>query len=272
MCFGGKSEPRLLGRAHRGAEGFVGGVGFRRGGDIEHGLRDRELAFGRAQEIVGVLGGIGDHQRLRIGEADVLDGHAHHPPRHEQRVLAGIEHAREIIQRRVGIGAAHRLMQRRDQVVVAVGRLVVDRRAALQDVLQLHGIEDLAAACGAPDLLGQSQRGAAVAIGHPHQHGARLGIERQRLAFGLLGMNEQFFDRVRVERMKHQHPRARQQRGVELEGWIFGGGPDQYDRAVLHHGQKRVLLRAIEAMHLVDEQQRALARLAAGARAHRMPS
>ena len=66
--------------------------------------------------------------------------------------------------------------------------------------------------------------------------------------------------------MKHQHPRPRQQRGVELEGGIFGGGADQHHGAVFHHGQKRILLRAVEPMHLVDEQQRSLAGLAPGAR------
>ena len=88
-------------------------------------------------------------------------------------------------------------MQRRDQVVVAVGGFVVDRRAALQDVLQLLGVEDLAFARGAPDFFGERQRGAAVAVGHPHQHGARLGIERQLPALDLFGMGEQLFDRRR---------------------------------------------------------------------------
>ena len=61
-------------------------------------------------------------------------------------ILAGIEHAGEIIERRVRVGAAHRLVQRGDQVVVAVLRLVVDRRAALQHLLQRRGVEDLARA------------------------------------------------------------------------------------------------------------------------------
>src|ERR1700720_4578368 len=39
----------LLCRAHRRAKRLVGGVGFRRGGEIDDGLRDRELAFGMAE-------------------------------------------------------------------------------------------------------------------------------------------------------------------------------------------------------------------------------
>ena len=126
----------LLGGALGRAKGDVGGVRFGRGGDVDHGLGDGELALGRAQKVVGVLGGVGDHQRLRIGQADVLDRHAHDAAREIKRVLAGIEHAGEIIQRGVGIGAAHRLVQRRDQIVVAVLLLVVDRRAPLHDLLQ----------------------------------------------------------------------------------------------------------------------------------------
>jgi len=53
-----------------------------------------------------------------------------------------------------------------------------------------------------------------------------------------LGVNEQLFDRVSVERTKHQHARTRQQCRVELERWILGRGPDQHHGAVFHHGEK----------------------------------
>ena len=66
--------------------------------------------------------------------------------------------------------------------------------------------------------------------------------------------------------MKHQHARPRQQRGVELERRVFGGRAHQHHGAVFHDRQERVLLRPVEAMHLVDEQQRTLAGLAPGAR------
>ena len=69
--------------------------------------------------------------------------------------------------------------------------------------------------------------------------------------------------RIVVEPAQHQHLAARQERGVQLEGRVLGGGADQRHRAVLDIGQEAVLLGAIEAMDLVDEQQRALAVLAA---------
>ena len=67
-------------------------------------------------------------------------------------------------------------------------------------------------------------------------------------------------------RRQHQHLAARQQRGVELERRVLGRGADQGHRAVLDVGQEAVLLGAVEAMDLVDEQQRALAVAAALAR------
>ena len=52
-------------------------------------------------------------QRLRIGVADVLAGEDHHPARDEARVLAGLEHARQPVERGVGVAAAHGLDEAR---------------------------------------------------------------------------------------------------------------------------------------------------------------
>ena len=59
---------------------------------------------------------------------------------------------------------------------------------------------------------------------------------------------------------------AGQQSGIELERRILRGRADQDDRAVFDHRQEAVLLGAIEAMHLVDEEDRALSQCAALAR------
>ena len=79
------------------------------------------------------------------------------------------------------------------------------------------------------------------------------------------GARHQGFQRVVVQPLQHQHLHARQQRAVQLERGILRGGPDQDDGAVLHIRQEPVLLGAVEAVDLVDEQQRALARVAPGA-------
>ena len=86
------------------------------------------------------------------------------------------------------------------------------------------------------------------------------------LPIDALGALEQRFERLRAERAKDEHAGARQQRRVELERRILGRRADQRDRAVLHHRQEGILLRAVEAMDLVDEQERALPLRAARAR------
>ena len=58
-----------------------------------------------------------------------------HPPDDEPRVLAALEHHRQVVQRGVGVRAARRLDPGRDRVVVAVGLAVVEQRPPLERVL-----------------------------------------------------------------------------------------------------------------------------------------
>ncbi len=53
---------------------------------------------------------------------------------------------------------------------------------------------------------------------------------------------------------------TRQQRAVQRERWVLGGGPDECDGAGLDHRQEAVLLGAIEAVDFIDEQQSPLPR------------
>ena len=93
MCSGGGSEPCSRGGALGGTVGEVGRVRFGRQGQIERGLDQRQLALGRAQLLVGFRRGAGQHQRLRVGQPDILDRHPHQPPGEIARVLAALEHA-----------------------------------------------------------------------------------------------------------------------------------------------------------------------------------
>ena len=68
------------------------------------------------------------------------------------------------------------------------------------------------------------------------------------------------FERGIVEPPQHQNLCARQQRAVQLKRRILGGCAHQHHGAVLDHGQKTVLLAAVETVDFVDEQQRALPR------------
>ncbi len=56
--------------------------------------------------------------------------------------------------------------------------------------------------------------------------------------------------------MKHEHLGAGKERGVDLEGGILGRGADEHDVAGLDAGQEGVLLRLVEPVNLVDEDDR----------------
>ncbi len=64
------------------------------------------------------------------------------------------------------------------------------------------------------------------------------------------------------QRLQHVDAAAREQRGVDFERRIFGGGSDQANAAFLDVRQEGILLRFVEAMNFVDEDDGARAVLA----------
>src|SRR5690606_19802338 len=64
---------------------------------------------------------------------------------------------------------------------------------------------------------------------------------------------------VRRHRVHHVHPAPRQQRRIELERRVLGGGANKQDRAALDMWQERILLGLVEPVHLLHEQHRAAA-------------
>ena len=68
--------------------------------------------------------------------------------------------------------------------------------------------------------------------------------------------------RVDVERLEPEEGRAAEQRRVDLEVRVLGGGADEGEEAALDAGQQGVLLGLVEAVDLVEEEDRALAVLA----------
>ena len=101
---------------------------------------------------------------------------------------------------------------------------------------------------------------AAVAVGVAGQvlEGVRLGGG----ALGLEAALEEGPGGVLVERVEAEERRPAEQRRVHLEERVLGGGPDEGDQPALDAREQRVLLRLVEAVHLVEEEDRALAALA----------
>jgi hypothetical protein len=66
------------------------------------------------------------------------------------------------------------------------------------------------------------------------------------------------------ERLQHVHRSAREQRRIDFERRVFGRRADKGQQPAFDVGQESVLLRLVEAMHFIDEENRAPA--TAGAR------
>ncbi len=91
---------------------------------MDHRVREVERGLGQADVLDGVGGRVRDHERLRVGEADVFRREDDEPAGDETRVFSCFEHPREPVDARVGIGTADRLDERRHDVVVLVVAVV----------------------------------------------------------------------------------------------------------------------------------------------------
>ncbi len=102
------------------------------------------------------------------------------------------------------------------------------------------------------------ERLARIGGGEANQLRACVIVERKaEFAESALGIVHRAIDdsseRLLGERIQHQHARARKQGRHNFERWIFGGRANQRDEATFNMRQKSVLLRAIPAMDLIDE-------------------
>ena len=66
---------------------------------------------------------------------------------------------------------------------------------------------------------------------------------------------------LRAQRFELENLRAADQRPVDREERVFRRRAEQADGAAFHIGQQRVLLRAVEAVDFVDEEDRARVRV-----------
>ena len=100
------------------------------------------------------------------------------------------------------------------------------------------------------------QRSARVAVGPVRQVGQGVVVGLRVL--GRQAAVQQHPQRVVAQRLQPEERRSRQERSVDLEVGVLGGGADQGEHTLFDRGQQGVLLRLVEAVHLVEEQDRAL--------------
>lgn len=152
-------------------------------------------------------------------------------------------------------------MQRRDDVVVLLAVAVIKERfprGALLDVLLgddcLSAIIPLRVHGGH---LKDREGGAGVAVREHRDPLKESAAAGDMIVPEPLGGGERFLedgdDVVRRELLEHEHAAPREERAVDLERGVLGRGPDEDDAPLLHEGQEGVLLRLVEAVDLVDE-------------------
>ena len=268
----GTGSARSLGVLHGAAVGVADGVRLGRGRQVDRGLGEREEPLRHADEVDGLLGGDGDLERLRVGEPDVLGGEDDEAAGDEERVLAALEHAGEPVERGVGVGAAEGLDEGGDDVVVPVAGAVVERGAVLERLFDVGRRSTSRDAVGVRRrrLGGELERvqgDAGVAADDAGQRRQRVvrDFDAQRAEAALFvgeRAAEEALDLLRRERLELEDAGAGEERRDDLERGVLGGGADEGDRAVLDVRQDDVLLGLVEAVDLVDEEDRALAVLA----------
>src|ERR1035441_3749881 len=204
------------------------------------------------QKVSGLHHRHGLLQRARVGQPDVFDGHAHQAARDVQAVLAGLQHARQPVERGIGIARPHGFVQRRDQVVVLFARFVVEQHLALDGVL--HGrfgkfVRRRSGYGGFQRVVGGARIAAGVDGDLLQQGGRRGDFQFAQTAFAI-GQSalQQLHDLLGRERAQRIHTRARQQRRNHFERRVLRSGADQDDIAALDIREKCVLLRLVEAV------------------------
>ena len=238
------------------------GVALRSQRDVRGSLGKVQSAFRIADDLGRLERGLRHQKSLRIGVAHVLGRADENAACDEFRILAAIDHAGKPVQGRIGIAAAHRLDERRDDVIVHVLVLVVWQTAMRIGCFDDLGTDQSRGILGAGrnhvgGKLKRRQSRARVAAGHYDQRvkGVRrkLVLPRQAALVDNRTGNK-LGDVVIGKTPQLDDARTRDQGGIHFEIRVLGSSADKDNRAVLDGMKKRVLLRAIEAMDLIDEQ------------------
>ncbi len=114
-----------------GPNGHSGGIGFFSGGQVDNGLGEWQLGFGKADKIGGVEGAGGNKEGLGVGVSDVLGGKNDHSSSDETQIFTGVDHSSQPIDCGIGVGTAHGFYEGGDNVVVLISVAVVVEGFAL---------------------------------------------------------------------------------------------------------------------------------------------
>ena len=83
----GSGRQHVLGVCLGGFIGHIGGVGFRRHGQVNYGVAQMYITFGHSQKMTGLVGRHCQRQCLTVRHPYVLAGKTDQPAGHIQRIL-----------------------------------------------------------------------------------------------------------------------------------------------------------------------------------------
>ena len=232
----------------RGVDGHTGRIGLRRGGEQDDCVGQRQARLGQAELQCRVDTRLDDGDGLWIGKADVLAGRAKDAAAGAGQV-AGLQKAGEIVQRGVRVGAAERLHQGREVVIVVIACAVVAHGRDLRELRRV-GKRQVDRAVRLPSG-GEEQLDGVGRFAEVAAAGLCDALERAVLADGSDAVL--FFEKVngtpdalegflRRDGLELKDRGAGEDRVVDIEIGIFCCGGDERDLAVFDVFQQRLLL------------------------------
>ena len=131
------TNPNIPHIAQRLVNPKIGGIAFRRTGNVCHRLRQGNPPLRHPDKIDRLHGRNRHLQSVRICIAHILRCTDDNSPRNKFRVFPCINHFRQIIQSRIGVRAAHALDERGNRIIMVVPILIIIQRALLDALLRL---------------------------------------------------------------------------------------------------------------------------------------
>ena len=131
-----RQRAALLHVLRRRADRHRAGVRLRCRRQVADRVRQVQLALRQSDALDRVPRRVRQHDRERVGVADIFRCEDDQPPGDEPRVFAAFEHPRQPVERRVGVAAAHALDERRREVVVRIAGRVEVHDLALDGILR----------------------------------------------------------------------------------------------------------------------------------------
>ena len=259
----GKGHREVAGFFHQGESIFqchIGTVALGGRGQIDRRLRQRNPSFRHADLGNHLEAGIGQKQCIRIGKPHIFRCRQAQTPGNEQRVFARIDHPGQVIDGGIGVGAPDALDEGGDDIVVHLPVLVIHGHVFLDTLRNRLIINNnrFFSSEGVHDDFQDVQQFPAVAAAEAHQSLRLLQPDILRLQEDIFAERtvQQDLQILPVQGFQDKNLAAGEQGRNDLEGRILRRRTDQDDGARFHGPEQGILLRLVEAVDFVDEQDR----------------